>query len=73
MKSFYHKSTTQDRHLPRERMEKLVRIYHTAHDAGVAVGMNQRDIHKAAKRYGMAFRLTYSMSEDPASDGKYLQ
>jgi len=71
--SMMHRESTVERSaLPKARVEHLVRIYHSATDAGKAVGMRREAVHNAAKRYGLKFRLVYSMAEDAASDNKYL-
>lgn len=42
--------------IPRERIERLVRIYHTARYASEATGISDMGIKRAARRYGLQFR-----------------
>ena len=42
--------------LDRPRMERLVRIYHTAADAEAATGHNRNSLRRAARKHGLRFR-----------------
>lgn len=44
--------------LTRERLKKLVRIYHSAHFAAEATGFPPNSLTRAARRLGLAFRRT---------------
>lgn len=49
--------------LTRERMERLVRIYHHAVYAAEATGHCPRSLCRAARRYGLAFRQAGEITE----------
>ena len=43
--------------LTRERLKLLTRVYHSSHYASVATGFKASSITRAAKRFGLRFRL----------------
>lgn len=56
--------------IPQERVETLVRIYHTARYASEATGLSATSIKRAARRYGLQFRRNSNgfWNDGPAVD-----
>jgi len=52
--------------ITRERIERLVRIYHTSNYAAAASGLAPGSVQRAAKRFGLKFRHERSRKGNPS-------